>query len=220
MVTNSIMLLRGFRFLQALSVFGSLAFSLPAFASAVFINEIHYDNAGADEGEAIELAGPGGTQLSGWALVLYNGNDGTPYGELALSGLIPDQQNGIGTVSFLVAGLQNGAPDGIALVDPSNALVQFLSYEGGFTAVGGAADGVESTDIGVSEDPAPDAGYSLQLIGAGAVFDDFSWASPGPNTFGAVNTGQTFVPVPVALPLFASALAGLGLLARWRSSNT
>ena len=40
----------------------------------VFINEIHYDNDGTDVGEFIEIAGPAGTSLSGWKIVLYNGN--------------------------------------------------------------------------------------------------------------------------------------------------
>jgi hypothetical protein len=42
----------------------------------VFINEIHYDNNGIDANEAIEIAGPAGTDLSGWSLVLYNGATG------------------------------------------------------------------------------------------------------------------------------------------------
>jgi hypothetical protein len=44
--------------------------------SVVFINELHYDNVGTDSGEAIELAGPAGTDLTGWTLVLYNGTSG------------------------------------------------------------------------------------------------------------------------------------------------
>jgi hypothetical protein len=47
----------------------------PGVASAavgppVFINEIHYDNAGADVGEFVEIAGPAGTNLAGWRLML------------------------------------------------------------------------------------------------------------------------------------------------------
>lgn len=38
-------------------------------AQSVFINEIHYDNAGTDTGEAIEIAGPAGTDLTGWRSV-------------------------------------------------------------------------------------------------------------------------------------------------------
>ena len=40
-----------------------------------FINEFHYDNSGTDAGEAIEIAGPAGTNLTGWTLVLYNGTN-------------------------------------------------------------------------------------------------------------------------------------------------
>src|SRR5574338_37713 len=48
-------------------------------ATSVFINEIHYDNTGTDAGEFIEIAGPAGTDLSGYQLVLYNGAGGAPY---------------------------------------------------------------------------------------------------------------------------------------------
>ena len=43
-------------------------------ASNVFINEIHYDNAGTDSGEFVEIAGLAGTDVTGWSIVLYNGN--------------------------------------------------------------------------------------------------------------------------------------------------
>lgn len=38
-------------------------------APAVFISEIHYDNAGTDSGEAIEMEGPAGADLTGYTLV-------------------------------------------------------------------------------------------------------------------------------------------------------
>ncbi|HZE96590.1 MAG TPA: lamin tail domain-containing protein [Planctomycetota bacterium] len=108
-------------------------------AAPVFINEFHYDNDGTDTGEAIEIAGPAGTDLAGWKLVLYNGANGAVYNTLALTGLILDQLGGFGTLSFSypVNGIQNGSPDGIALVKPDNSVVEFLSYEGVFTGVGG-----------------------------------------------------------------------------------
>ena len=59
----------------------------------VFINEFHYDNDSTDAGEAIEIAGPAGTDLSGWSIVLYNGSGGAPYTTTSLSGTLPDQQN-------------------------------------------------------------------------------------------------------------------------------
>ncbi len=189
MLTKSMVTLRVSRVVQALVVLGALALSSPVLATAVFINEIHYDNEGSDVGEGIELAGPGGTDLSGWALVLYTGNTGASYRTLSLSGSsIADQQGGFGTVFFPITGIQNGSPDGIALVDGS-ALVQFLSYEGAFVAADGPADGVTSTDIGVSEISSTPLGHSLQLTGVGATYEDFAWASPAASTFGAVNTG-------------------------------
>ncbi len=181
----------------ALSLFALTAAIRPhpaAAATNVFINEIHYDNTGTDAGEAIEVAGPAGTDLTGWSIVLYNGAGGAPYDTDALSGVIPNQQNGFGTVSlsYPVNGIQNGSPDGIALVNASNVVVQFLSYEGAFTAVGGPANGMVSTDIGVSENGSEPVGQSISLSGSGQVYEDFTWNPPATATFNAINTGQSF----------------------------
>ncbi|MFZ2095112.1 MAG: PxKF domain-containing protein [Anaerolineales bacterium] len=165
---------------------------------APYINEIHYDNSGADTGEAIEVAGPAGTDLTGWSLVLYNGSNGAVYDTIDLSGVIPDQQNGYGTLAFFRAGIQNGSPDGMALVDSTSNVIKFLSYEGTFTAVGGPADGMLSTNIGVSENGSGAVGNSLQLTGTGTSYEDFTWAAEAPNTFGAVNTGQVFGTPPIS----------------------
>ena len=65
--------------------------------------------------------------------------------------------------------------DGVALVDPNGGVVQFLSYEGTFTATEGPANGMSSTDIGVAEDNGTTAvGKSLQLTGSGGAF---TWSS-------------------------------------------
>jgi len=164
----------------------------PQGPAEVFINEIHYDNSGADVGEGIEVAGPAGTDLTGWSLVLYNGNGGVVYDTENLAGVIPDQDDGFGTLGFAISGIQNG-PDAVALVDPSGNVVQFLSYEGSFVATDGPAAGLTSEDIGVSEGGVP-AGTSLQLGGTGNVADDFTWQSSQTDNFGAVNTGQDFTP--------------------------
>ncbi|MEL7359054.1 MAG: ExeM/NucH family extracellular endonuclease [Cyanobacteria bacterium J06560_6] len=158
----------------------------------VFINEFHYDNEGADTGEFIEIAGPAGTDLTGWSIVLYNGNGGSSYGTINLSGTLTDQSNGYGFVVETFEGIQNGSPDGIALVDNTGAVVEFLSYEGSFTAVGGPADGQTSLDIGVSEVGSTPVGESLQRTGTGAGAADFAFVAPAANTSGSVNTGQTF----------------------------
>ena len=162
-------------------------------ATPVFINEIHYDNGGADSGEAVEIAGPAGTDLSGWKVIPYNGSGGVSYTPVCnLSGSIPDQGNGFGAVSCAISGLQNGAPDGIALVNASNAVVQFLSYEGTLTASNGPAIGLTSVDIGVSESGSAVAGQSLQLKGSGSNYEDFAWAAESAASFGSINAGQTF----------------------------
>jgi predicted extracellular nuclease len=174
-----------------LTAFASIFAAQSAMAD-VFINEIHYDNSGGDTGEAVEVAGDADTDLTGWSIVLYNGNNQQSYNTVNLSGSIPNQQDGFGTLDFTISGIQNGAPDGIALVDASNNLVQFLSYEGSFTATNGVANGVTSEDIGVSEASSTLVGDSLQLGGIGSVYADFSWEEASANTFAAVNTNQIF----------------------------
>jgi uncharacterized protein YdeI (BOF family)/exonuclease III len=165
-----------------------------SYAQQVFINEIHYDNASTDVDEAIEIAGPAGTDLTGWTILLYNGSGGAVYGTRALTGVIPNQQNGFGAIvaTYPANGIQNGSPDGIALVDASNNVVQFISYEGNFTAVGGAANGMLSTDIGVAENGTEAIGNSLQLTGTGAAYSDFAWHSSSASSPGNINTGQFF----------------------------
>ncbi|HNG95318.1 MAG TPA: hypothetical protein PLB32_21130, partial [Acidobacteriota bacterium] len=164
-----------------------------AAATPVFINEIHYDNTGTDTAEAVEVAGPAGTNLAGWRLIPYNGSGGASYSPIiTLSGTIPNQSNGYGTLNFAISGLQNGAPDGVALVNASNVVIQFLSYEGTFTATNEAANGLTSVNIGVSEAGTEPVGQSLQLIGTGTDYENFTWSGPITSTPGAINTGQSF----------------------------
>ncbi|WP_281826889.1 ExeM/NucH family extracellular endonuclease [Jannaschia rubra] len=155
----------------------SVAVTDVAEGPAVVINEIHYDNAGADTGEFIEVAGAPGTELTGWSLVLYNGSNGTVYDTIALSGTIGDA----GVADFDAVGLQNGAPDGIALVTPDGTVAEFLSYEGVLTATDGPATGLTSSDIGVAEGSGTEVGQSLQRQADG------TWTGPAGATRGAAN---------------------------------
>lgn len=167
----------------------------------VWINEIHYDNVGTDVNEGVEIAGPAGVNLMGWQLIGYNGNGFAQYATINLSGVIPDQQNGFGTLWFPFLGLQNGSPDGIALIDPDSTVIQFLSYEGSITAADGVASGMTSTDIGVSQTASTPVDFSLQLQGTGSQYADFTWTPPSAQTRGNVNNNQTFEasdPVPAA----------------------
>ena len=102
---------------------------LVAEVEAGWINEIHYDNDGADTGEFVEVVLASGEVIGDFSLEFYNGNGGATYstGTSADPGAVV---NGYSIFSFLVAPIQNG-PDGVALL-LNGALVpgQFLSYEG------------------------------------------------------------------------------------------
>ena len=171
--------------------------SLPSFVHASvipFINEIHYDNEGSDLDEGVEIAGEAGFDLNGWSLELYNGLGGASYGTIPLSGIFPNAQNGYGTIFFpYLSGIQNGSPDGLALIDPLSQVTQFLSYEGIFSSVGGPADGMMSVDIGVEESSSTPIGYSLQLAGKGKFYEDFNWDQPSAATLGLLNANQIFI---------------------------
>ncbi|NUP11165.1 MAG: hypothetical protein HOW73_34400 [Polyangiaceae bacterium] len=160
----------------------------------IWINEIHYDNTGGDVDEGIEIAGVAGTDLTGYSLVFYNGQ-GNPVGQsyltIALTGTIPNQSNGFGTLWFAAAGMQNGPTDGVALVSPANSVMYFLCYEGTFTATNGAANGQTCVDVGVLEVGTEAIGLSLQLIGTGGGYASFTWAGPVAHSRGMTNAGQT-----------------------------
>lgn len=181
-------------FFRGLSLAGLWLACLPIAAAgpAVFVNELHYDNAGPDADETIEIAGPALTNLDGWSVVLYNGTGGTSYSTIPLSGLIANQCDGFGTIAVPATGIQNGAPDGLALVD-GTTVVQFLSYEGTFTATNGPAAGLTSVDIGVAENGSAPAGQSLRKSGTGTVDGDFTWQASSAASFGQCNPGQTFI---------------------------
>lgn len=157
----------------------------------VWINELHYDNVGTDVNEFVEVAGPAGDRLNGWMLIAYDGATGAAYARIRLGGEFPNQQNGIGTLSFAFPGLQDG-PDGIALVSSTGTVVQFIAYEGSFTALGGAANGRSASLIGTSEPPTAAVGTSLQLGGTGSNYTQFAWQNSLAATPGARNTNQTF----------------------------
>jgi len=136
-----------------------------------FISEIHYDNAGADVGEFVEICAPAGTDMSTYTLVLYNGSNGNTYDTEAM----PASCGSAGgkdfyIISFPSNGIQNGAPDGMALVNGAT-VCEFISYEGSFTANNGPASGMTSTDIIVDQQPAPASGLTLQVDSAGGTWE-------------------------------------------------
>lgn len=181
-------------------------------ASLVFINELHYDNAGRDQNEFVEIASFSAIDLTDWSLVFYNGSNGSSYKHVDLSGEIHGSSDQLGISSVLVSGLQNGAPDGVALINHLQQVVQFLSYEGSFVATNGAAQGHTSKDIGISQPTINPVGTSLQLTGLGSHVNDFTWRLAS-QTRGSINQGQsitnnkvTTIPAPSTDWLFAFAI--------------
>ena len=84
--------------------------------------------------------------------------------------------------------------EGLALVDPEGTVIEFISYGGSFTAVGGPADGMASVDIGQTETSASADDESLQRGNGetGSTGADFTWSAANDNTPDAANINQTF----------------------------
>ncbi|MFY2762797.1 endonuclease [Arenimonas sp. MALMAid1274] len=167
----------------------------------VFINEIHYDDrtASGDTGERIEVVATAGESLSGYRIYLYNGTSSPNSGTFYDNDLVPAGSLGncgaqvrFATVSYPSNGIQNGANDAIALVNPSGGVVQFLSYEGTVRASNGPASGRTSVNLPVSETNDTLANTSLQLGGTGTGSASFTWRASATQTFGACNGAQSF----------------------------
>ena len=182
-----------------LSIAFAAVLAAPAAHAEVFINELHYDDAtsSGDVGERIEVVATAGESLGGYRIYLYNGstpsaattydNDLVPTGALVSCGASVR----IATVTYPSNGIQNGPNDGIALVNGSGQVVQFLSYEGAITASNGPAAGRTSVNLPVSETGTTAAGTSLQLGGTGSLAN-FTWRTSATQTFGACNRSQSF----------------------------
>lgn len=154
-----------------------------------FVSEIHYDNTGADAGEFVEVQVPAGTTTAGWSVVLYNGSNGASYDADALPAVAPPV-GGPAAVSVIdyptTSGIQNGAPDGIALLNAAGVVVEFLSYEGVMTATNGPAAGRTSIDIAAAEGGTEALGLSLSRRYS-TVADAVVWQAPAANSRGTLN---------------------------------
>jgi hypothetical protein len=152
---------------------------------ALVINELDYDQPGIDSGEFIELfnPGPSARSLAGLALILVNGTNGAEYSRVDLGQAGPSLAAGgylvVGTAVAVAAtpqgtltielasssnNAQNGAPDGVALVDTVQAiLIDAVSYEGSISAA--QLDGIPGT-FDLVEGTATTAADSGTLTGA------------------------------------------------------
>ncbi|MCH7962444.1 MAG: T9SS type A sorting domain-containing protein [Bacteroidetes bacterium] len=189
-----------------------------------WINEFHYDDEGGDNDEFIEVVvNEGFTDLSNFTVSKYDGGDpggeGTVKASETLNNFtVGSTQDGL-TIYYLLIQLQNGGGglgDGIA-IDYMGTLIsgQFLSYEGIITGTEGPANGVTSTDIGVTESNNTPEGNSLFLEGTGTQYSDFTWTS-GTATMGLVNTNQA---LPVELSSFSAILTENAVQLNWMTAT-
>ncbi|MCX5745102.1 MAG: amidohydrolase family protein [Proteobacteria bacterium] len=121
-------------------------------ADHLVINEVDYDQPSTDTAEFVELYNPSATTLTltGKQLVFINGSDGTTYETINLTGTLashaylvfagPNITAAAGSTKidpgWTSNAIQNGPPDGIAIIDPvAHTVIDALSYEGLLTAV-------------------------------------------------------------------------------------
>jgi hypothetical protein len=145
----------------------------PPPATGLVVNEVDYDQVGADGDGFVEIANLGETavDLTGLALVLVDGGQSAEYGREALTGTLDP-----GGYLVVAVDPQNGAPDGIALVDTDGgALLDALSYEGAITGatIGGATYSlVEGTVLATDVADSNTVGGSLSRIPNGTDTND------------------------------------------------
>ena len=109
-----------------------------------YINEIHYSNAGPDENEFVEIA-IDVSDTNTYQIQVYDGADGS----LVTGTIATPSESTVGGIKYLVfatPALQNGL-EGIALYDQTNAVREFLSYTGSFTAINGFASGLSRKPV-------------------------------------------------------------------------
>jgi predicted extracellular nuclease len=191
------------RVLARRTALGTLAASLavvglPTVARAAplatpFISETNYDGPGADTDEFVEVQIPAGTSPSDLSVVLYNGSNGAAYGTFALPA-VTAPADGPAVIFVATPGIQNGAPDGLALIQGPTVL-EFISYEGVLTATSGTASGRTSVDIGVEQTGSQGGGETLQRR-YDAAADSHVWVGPVAGSRGAVNADVEPEPEP------------------------
>ena len=132
----------------------------PAEQAKLVINEVDYDQVGTDANGFVEIHNAGGAaaDLADVDLVAVNGGDSAEYDRVALTGTLP-----AGGYLEVAIELQNGAPDGLALLK-GTTLLDALSYEGAITSatIGGQTyDLVEGTVLPATVEDSNTVGGSL-----------------------------------------------------------
>ncbi len=169
--------------------------------TGLVINEIDYDQPGSDEAEFVELfnGSSASIPLANKAVVFINGNTDAEYLRIDLTGsleaggylVIGNAAVGAATIRIEDTTVQNGAPDGIAIVDTqTQEIIDSVSYEGRIEAA--AIDGFSRSVnlVNGTEMSARDSGEgSIVRIpnGADSGNDATDWVHTMTPTPGAAN---------------------------------
>ena len=160
----------------------------PGESPKLVINEVDYDQVGTDANGFVEIknVGAAAADLANVDLVAVNGGDNAEYDRVQLTGSLA-----AGAHLDIAVELQNGAPDGLALLE-GTTLRDALSYEGAITAatIGGQTHNlVEGTVLPTSVEDSNTVGGSLIRNPDGNDTDDAStdWAFTTTITRGAPN---------------------------------
>ena len=203
------------------SMFGKSS-SNPPPTPAVWINEVAYNDSGADDEEFIELCGVAGTAITGWKIQLVNGYDGSNYyewtiGSEAGSFTFQDEQDGYGfyvlagsaspdipnTDETMASDMQNGDDDAIRLIKDDGTEMHFFAYN---------SKSAVNYEYGLPNDLTPlyDLTYgsnTLQKTGTGTEEPDFGWEQ-AEQTPGVINRNQV-LPEPIGIGALILGLAAL-----------
>ena len=163
----------------------------PVPPAVVLVNEVLYDAVGADaDGAFIELHGPPGTDLSGYAVVGVNGSGAGDYATIPLSGTIPadglfviahtgavEPLRSIADLLHAGADLQNG-PDSVQ-VRFATVVVDALGY-GDFSSATFAGEAPAVAAVSAGESLSRDAMHT----DTDRNVDDFAVSTPSPGLDG------------------------------------
>jgi hypothetical protein len=197
------------------------AFSSPTNCPAingdkVYISEFHYKGAGT---KFIEITGVAGTDLSDYQLIFLNNGPDTSI--FNLTGFIPDQIDGFGTVVFYEDAqgfsFESNGKGGLVLYNTlTSKVIYYISYgeeNAEFDPQAPIIEGMVPIYAGKEQGHTTD-GESIQINGVGFCPGDLLWGGPSPSSPGLLNQSQL---LPIELIDFRARLQEDEVWLEWQT---